>query len=76
MKLTPIRPQRLEKLLFNLGFAPIRQRGSHVFYKHKDGRTTSIPFHGGEDVGPVLLGKILREIELEREEYFRFLRKK
>ncbi|MBN2518125.1 MAG: type II toxin-antitoxin system HicA family toxin [Candidatus Altiarchaeota archaeon] len=76
MKLTPIRPQRLEKLLFNLGFAPIRQRGSHVFYKHKDGRTTSIPFHGGEDVGPVLLGKILREIELEREEYFRFLRKR
>jgi len=76
MKLTPIRPQRLEKLLFDLGFAAIRQKGSHLFYKHKDGRTTSIPFHGGEDIGPVLLGKILKEIELERGEYLKLLGKR
>jgi len=74
MRLTPIRPQRLEKLLFELGFAPIRQRGSHVFYRHSDGRTTSIPFHGGEDIGPVLLSKILKEIGLEREAYLRIVK--
>ncbi|MBN2518648.1 MAG: type II toxin-antitoxin system HicA family toxin [Candidatus Altiarchaeota archaeon] len=76
MRLTPIRPQRLEKLLVDIGFAPTRQRGSHVFYKHKDGRVTSIPFHGGEDIGPVLLGKILKEIRLERKEYLRLLKGK
>jgi len=46
-RLTPISAKELEKKLIKLGFAPIRQKGSHVFYKHPDGRATSIPFHGG-----------------------------
>jgi len=75
-RLAPIRPQKLEKILFSLGFSPIRQKGSHVFYKHKDGRSTSIPFHGSYDIGPVLLGKILKEIDLSREEFFRLSKKR
>jgi predicted RNA binding protein YcfA (HicA-like mRNA interferase family) len=57
-----------------LGFAPIRQRGSHVFYKNSEGKTTAIPFHGGEDIGPKLLGKILKEINLSRKEYLKLIR--
>jgi len=68
-RLTPIRPQKLEKILFQLGFQRIRQKGSHVFYQHPDGRYTTIPFHGGSDVGSVLLKNILKEIKLNREEY-------
>jgi predicted RNA binding protein YcfA (HicA-like mRNA interferase family) len=30
----------MEKLLFQLGFEMVRQKGSHVFYRHPDGRTT------------------------------------
>jgi predicted RNA binding protein YcfA (HicA-like mRNA interferase family) len=73
MKLTPIRPEKLEKILISLGFAPLRQKGSHVFYKHADGMYTSIPFHGGRRIKPRLLQKILKEIGLERDEYFRLL---
>ena len=74
MKLTPVRPQRLEKLLFSLGFVPIRQKGSHVFYRHQDGRTTLIPYHGGEEIGPKLIRRILKEIKITREEYLMLIK--
>lgn len=70
-RLTPISPKNLEKKIIKLGFRPVRQKGSHVFYRHPDGRTTSIPFHGGYKIGPVLLRIILKEIEVNREEYLR-----
>ncbi len=33
----------MEKVLFALGFTLIRQKGSHAFYRHSDGRTTTLP---------------------------------
>lgn len=35
--------RRMEKLLLRLGFERVRQKGSHVFYRHSDGRTTTLP---------------------------------
>ncbi|MFN8495098.1 MAG: type II toxin-antitoxin system HicA family toxin [Caldilineaceae bacterium] len=54
----------MEKLLLNLGFVAVRQKGSHVFYRHPDGRTTTVPNHGGRDLARPLIREILREIEL------------
>ena len=51
------------------GFFVIRVRGSHRSLRHPDGRTTLVPVHAGETVGPGLLGKILRDTSLEREEF-------
>jgi len=31
----------LNQLLIKLGFSVVRQKGSHVFYRHSDGRTTT-----------------------------------
>ena len=36
-----------------------RTRGSHVFLRHPDGRTTTVPIHSGETIGPGLLRAIL-----------------
>lgn len=58
----------LEKLLLNLGFVRVRQKGSHVFYRHPDGRTTTLPHHRGRDLARPLLREILRETELSPEE--------
>ncbi|WP_371136142.1 type II toxin-antitoxin system HicA family toxin [Devosia sp.] len=33
-----------------LGFERVRQKGSHVFYRHPDGRTTTVPDHSGRDL--------------------------
>ncbi|MHB8384362.1 MAG: type II toxin-antitoxin system HicA family toxin [Candidatus Binataceae bacterium] len=30
-----------------MGFVAARQKGSHVFFKHPDGRTTTVPRHRG-----------------------------
>lgn len=33
------------KILFKMGFVLKRQKGSHAFFEHSDGRTTVIPIH-------------------------------
>ncbi len=46
------------------GFSVLRIRGSHYFLHHEDGRSTFVPAHPGERVGPGLLHKILRDCQL------------
>ncbi|MBI5328796.1 MAG: type II toxin-antitoxin system HicA family toxin [Deltaproteobacteria bacterium] len=46
-KLQIIDANRMEKLLLLLGFEKVRQKGSHVFYRHPNGRTTTVPHHKG-----------------------------
>jgi predicted RNA binding protein YcfA (HicA-like mRNA interferase family) len=46
------------------GFSVLRIRGSHHFLRHDDGRSTVVPAHSGETVGPGLLHKILRDCQL------------
>jgi predicted RNA binding protein YcfA (HicA-like mRNA interferase family) len=55
----------MNAVLLRLGFEVVRQKGSHVFYRHPDGRTTTVPNHPGRD----LARPLLREIELTPEEF-------
>jgi predicted RNA binding protein YcfA (HicA-like mRNA interferase family) len=59
--------------LQRLGFEVVRTRGSHFYVKHPDGRGTTIPVHRGETIGRGLMAKILRDVELTREELQRAL---
>ena len=68
-RLALIRAQEMEKILFKLGFERLRQKGSHAFYLHPDGRTTTIPFHSGRDLPRPLLRDILKEINISISEY-------
>ena len=74
-RLQIIDARKMEKLLIKLGFQRMRQKGSHVFYRHLDGRTTSVPHHPGRDLARPLIKEILREIELSVEEYNEYLKK-
>ena len=67
--LSSIRARDLIKILEKLGFEAVRQKGSHLFFKHDDGRTTVVPIHGGEEISRGLLRQILREIDLTPEEF-------
>jgi len=49
------------------GFQVVRVKGSHHFLRHANGRATVVPVHSGEDIGPGLLSRILRDCELTRE---------
>lgn len=59
----------MDKLLRKLGFIVSRQKGSHVFYRHPDGRTTTVPNHGSRDLGRPLIADILKDISLTVDEY-------
>ena len=71
MKLPLLSAQEVCKFLEKEGFQCIRQKGSHLFYRHPDGRTTVVPVHGGKDIKRGLLKGILDEIQMSREEFFK-----
>jgi predicted RNA binding protein YcfA (HicA-like mRNA interferase family) len=59
----------MEKVLLALGFKPVRQKDSHVFYRHQDGRTTTVPHHPGRNLARPLTREILREIKLSPDQF-------
>ena len=59
----------MDKVLVRLGFRAVRQKGSHVFYRHTNGRTTTLPNHPGRDLGRPLIREVLREIELTPDQF-------
>lgn len=63
-----LKPSEVCRLLEGLGFVAVRQRGSHVQYRHADGRGTTVPVHKGRDLAPPLLRQIARDIGLTVEE--------
>ena len=66
--LPTLKPREVVALLESLGFAEVRQRGSHKQFRHADGRGTTVPFHAGRDISPTLLRKIARDIGLTAEQ--------
>ncbi len=56
-----------------LGFIEVRQKGSHRFYVHPDGRTATVPDHRGEDLGRGIIRAILRDIDVTPIEFHRWL---
>ena len=70
MKLPLLSSKELCKFLETEGFQCIRQKGSHRFYKHPDGRTTVVPMHSNKDIKRGLLRGILEEVRMTREEFF------
>ena len=55
-----LKPREDISILRVLGFAEVRQRGSHKQFRHADGRSTTVPFHAGRDLSPILLRQIAR----------------
>jgi predicted RNA binding protein YcfA (HicA-like mRNA interferase family) len=66
----------LENILLSLGFKFVRQKGSHAFYRHPDGRYTTLPLHGNKDLARPLLRQIIREINITIEEFNELIRNK
>lgn len=57
-----LKPREVVALLEALGFCEIRQRGSHKQFRHPDGRGTTVPFHAGRDISPIVLRQIAKDI--------------
>lgn len=55
------------------GFRVLRIKGSHHFLRHEDGRSTVVPVHSGETIGPGLLPRILRDCQLTADQLGKLL---
>jgi predicted RNA binding protein YcfA (HicA-like mRNA interferase family) len=66
-----LKPREVIRLLESLGFVEVRQTGSHMQFRHADGRGTTVPFHQGRDISPILLRQIARDIGLTVDELLR-----
>lgn len=62
-----LKAREICRILESLGFVFVRQRGSHMQYRHPDGRGTTVPNHPGRDVSPILLRQIIKDIGLTLE---------
>ena len=67
-KLPVLKPRQVIALLVAQGFTCVRQRGSHMQFRHPDGRATTVPDHSGRDISPSLLRQIARDIGTTAEE--------
>jgi predicted RNA binding protein YcfA (HicA-like mRNA interferase family) len=65
--------QELIDALAKAGFEIARTRGSHCFLRHADGRSTVVPVHAGEVLGPGITAKILRDCELSADTLLRLV---
>ena len=66
-----LKPREIVAILEHLGFYEVRQRGAHKQFRHADGRGTTVPFHAGRDISPILLRQISKDIGLTLEEFLR-----
>lgn len=66
-----LKAKQVIKILENLGFFEVRQRGSHKQFRNNDGGATTVPVHAGKDISPILLRQILKDIGLTVEEFLK-----
>jgi predicted RNA binding protein YcfA (HicA-like mRNA interferase family) len=59
------RADDLRAVAAKLGFSKARKNGSHERWQHPDGRATTIPIHGGRQIGSPLLNRILDQIGID-----------
>jgi predicted RNA binding protein YcfA (HicA-like mRNA interferase family) len=67
-----LKPSEVVSILQKLGFSEVRQKGSHRQYRHPDGRSTTVPFHQGRDISPILLKQIAKDIHITVEKILKF----
>ena len=71
MRLPLLSSKEVCRFLEKEGFQAIRQKGSHRYYRHPDGRATVVPMHANKDISRALLNAILEEISMGRDEFLK-----
>lgn len=74
MKLPHLTGKEVARIVEKLGFFYSHTTGSHMIFKHPDGRKTTIPYHAGEEIGPGLLNKIIKkDLGLTRDDFLKYV---
>jgi predicted RNA binding protein YcfA (HicA-like mRNA interferase family) len=68
-RLPRLRGRELIATLKSAEFEVLRIKGSHHFMRNSDGRATVVPCHAGETIGPGLLSKILKDVDMTTDQF-------
>lgn len=60
-----LRRERFAVAMPRSRFRLMQGKRSHQFMTHPDGLRTVVPVHAGETIGPGLLGRILKDVDME-----------
>lgn len=71
LRLLPSR--KVIKILGELEFQRVRQKGSHLFLRHLDECKILVLVYKKDELGPGLLKEIIKDCKLTREEFLSFL---
>lgn len=68
-KLPVLKAKELLKLLSRMGFANLRQSGSHVQLAHPDGRRTTVPNHPSMEIRRKTLKGIIDDLGMTVDDF-------
>jgi len=74
-KLPVIKANKLIRVIQKLGFFEHHRVGSHVQFKHSDGRRITVAVHKGRDIKKKTLRGIIGDLEISVEEFIKILRR-
>lgn len=74
-KLPVIKADKLIKILKKLGFYKYHQVGSHIQFKHEDGRRITVLFHKGRDIRKGTLRGIINDVKISVDDFIKVLKK-
>ncbi len=66
-RLPKVTTDEIIRVLEQVGFALVRQSGSHRIYRNSTGKRVTVPYHKGKVLHPKVLASILKDANLSRE---------
>jgi predicted RNA binding protein YcfA (HicA-like mRNA interferase family) len=71
-KLPVLSGKEVIKALAKVGFVPARQKGSHVFLRHVDGRRTVVPLH--DELNKSTVMDIIEQTKLTKQAFLKLIK--
>lgn len=72
-RLPSLKTREVVKGLKALGFEKVRQKGGHALFHHQDCRRAPIPIHPTKNISRYFLSDILKQLEIDEEDFLRAL---
>lgn len=73
--LPTVKAKDFVKVIEKLDFYLDRQKGSHAIYKNGRGNRVVVPIHSGKDLKQGTLLGMIKDIGIDKEEFFKLLGK-
>ena len=74
--LPALKSRQVAKGLRALGFAKVRQKGSHAIFHHQDCRRAPLPIHPAKNISRYFLADILKQLKIDEGDFLKAIGKR